>query len=91
MIQSFLDLCDTIGFPVALEKTEWGATIVIFLGLLIDTVNQVVCIPIEKVEKARVLINHSVVEKENYGKANPEDHWLFELLVQMCNTWESFY
>ena len=36
-IKNFLDLCDLIGFPVALEKTEWGSTVVIFLGLLIDT------------------------------------------------------
>ena len=41
-----------IRFSVALEKTFWGDTIMVFLGLLIDTINQVVCIPQDKVAKA---------------------------------------
>ena len=41
-----------IRFPVALEKTFWGDTMMVFLGLLIDTINQVVCIPQDKVAKA---------------------------------------
>ena len=62
LIQSFLEICREINFPVSLEKTAWGDVTVIFLGLLLDTINQVVCIPMEKIEKARVLIN-SVMSK----------------------------
>ena len=51
-VQTFLDICKEINFPVALEKTVWGTTILTFLGLLIDTERQVICIPYEKVEKA---------------------------------------
>ena len=55
-VQAFLDICHTIGFPVSLEKTYWGTTCLVFLGLLIDTVKQAVCIPTDKVEKAINLI-----------------------------------
>ena len=52
----FLWVCQMIDFPVALEKTSWGCTILIFLGLLLDTEKQIVCIPIEKTNKTLNLI-----------------------------------
>ena len=57
-VRVFLDICEQINFPVALEKTFWGTTILVFLGLLLDTVKQLVCIPAEKIEKALDLINY---------------------------------
>ena len=63
-IQEFLNVCNRIAFPVSLEKTFWGTTKLVFLGLLIDTINQCVCIPVEKVEKAVNLIR-SVLEKDS--------------------------
>ena len=51
-VQCFLDVCSEIQFPVALEKTFWSNTVIVFLGILIDTINQVICIPKEKVERA---------------------------------------
>ena len=50
----FLQICNKINFPVALEKTFWGATQLIFLGLLIDTVRQLICIPVEKIQRQRL-------------------------------------
>ena len=35
-VQKFLDLCQEIGFPVNMDKTFWGTTLLTFLGLLID-------------------------------------------------------
>ena len=55
-VQLFLDLCKEINFPVSLEKTSWSDSIIVFLGLLIDTLNRVVCIPQQKLEKAMHLI-----------------------------------
>ena len=63
-IQLFLDICSQIKFPVSMEKTFWGTTRLVFLGLLIDTVNQLICIPVEKIEKAKSLIN-KVINKPN--------------------------
>ena len=51
-VNIFLSICQEINFPVSLEKTHWGTTILIFLGLLIDTMRQVILIPKEKVDKA---------------------------------------
>ena len=56
-MEVFMDVCAEIKFPVALEKTYWGTTILVFLGLLLDTNRQLVCIPKEKVEKAQSLIS----------------------------------
>ena len=55
-VEVFLEICAFINFPVSMEKTFWGCTCLTFLGLLIDTVKQLVCIPVEKVERAIELI-----------------------------------
>ena len=39
-----------------MDKTQWADHQIVFLGLLIDLIRQVVCIPIQKVEKAKILI-----------------------------------
>ena len=44
-IQLFLNICEQINFPVAMENTVWGETWVIFLGLLIDAKRRLICIP----------------------------------------------
>ena len=49
-VMAFTDICQTIGMPVSPEKTFWGTTKIVFLGLLINTVTQTVCIPTEKVQ-----------------------------------------
>ena len=51
-MQVFLDVCQDINFPVALEKTFWGSTVMTFLGLMLDTVRQIICIPMDKLIKA---------------------------------------
>ena len=56
-VQVFLDICRAINFPVALEKTFWGTTILVFLGLLLDTEKQLVCIPADKIAKALEIIH----------------------------------
>ena len=55
-VQVFLDICKDICFPVSLEKTSWGTTMLTFLGLMLDTERQVVCIPLDKVKKAQDMI-----------------------------------
>ena len=63
-VKEFLGICELICFPVSLEKTFWGTTKLVFLGLLIDTVNQWVCVPVDKVTKAVELIQ-SVLQKKS--------------------------
>ena len=52
----FMEVCVEINFPISLEKKFWGTTQLVFLGLLIDTVSQVIYLPIEKIEKGRNLV-----------------------------------
>ena len=63
-VREFLSVCEQINFPVSLEKTFWAATKLTFLGLLIDTINQCVCIPVEKVMEAKNLIE-TILEKKS--------------------------
>ena len=51
-VNTFLEVCKDISFPVSLEKTFLGTTVLVFLGLLIDTVNKWICILVDKVAKA---------------------------------------
>ena len=51
-IDTFLKICGQIGMPVSLEKTFRATNLLTFLGFLIDTINQVVLIPKEKITKA---------------------------------------
>ena len=55
-VTEFLKVCELIKFPVSLEKTFWASMCMTFLGMLLDTVNQCVCIPLEKLQKARNMI-----------------------------------
>ena len=63
-INVFLDICKDINFPVSFEKTEWGNTLMVFLGLLLDTTRQLVCIPKEIVERAIHLIEYCLSKKK---------------------------
>ena len=63
-IGKFIDICQQINFPVSMEKTFWGTTCLSFLGLLIDTVNQLICVPIEKVQKGEKLI-YDILKKKS--------------------------
>ena len=55
-IRIFLDVCESICFPISMDKTCWGTTILPFLGMLIDTVRQIVAIPVDKVRRAQLLV-----------------------------------
>ena len=63
-LQTFLDVCAQIKFPVSIEKTFWASTSMTFLGFLIDTIVQTISIPVEKVGKA----NDLLVKLLNKGK-----------------------
>ena len=62
-IHTFLQVCDIIKFPVSLEKTVWATTLIAFLGLLIDTHEQKILIPIEKVTRALEIIRFIKTKK----------------------------
>ena len=63
-VQAIIDLCDCISFPVSLEKTFRATTLLSFLGLIIDTVHQYVCIPVDKVQRAIFLVDEMIANKK---------------------------
>ena len=63
-VKEFLQVCAEIAFLISMEKTFWATTQMVFLGLLIDAINQWVCIPIEKVKKAVELIQ-TIIDKKS--------------------------
>ena len=56
-VELFLRVCSDINFPVSAEKTFYASTRLVFLGLLLDMVAQLVLIPAEKIAKAKQLID----------------------------------
>ena len=57
-IETFLEVCGTINFPVSLDKTFWATTKLTFLGLSIDTVRKLISIPQDKVSRALKMVQH---------------------------------
>ena len=45
---------------MAPEKTVWATNIIVFLGILIDTISQTISIPIKKCEKALNQLNYVI-------------------------------
>ena len=64
MIDSFLKLCHELGVPVSMEKIEWAAKFMVFLGILLDGVNHTLSVPIEKRESAIQLIQEILKMKK---------------------------
>ena len=52
MMNIFLQVCSSIGCPVASEKTEWGTEIITFLGVLLNGHSKHLLIPEDKKNKA---------------------------------------
>ena len=55
-LHAFLEVCKDICFPVSDGKTCWATDRLGFLGLLIDMVLRLVCLPVDKIQSARQLI-----------------------------------
>ena len=68
-ITNFLEICEQIGCPVAMEKTEWAMNQIVFLGVLFDGLNMCLAIPEDKVTKAIDKIGAIVFKKKTTVKA----------------------
>ena len=63
-LQTFLDMCKEIWFLVSEEKMFWSDSVITFLGMLINSVNQIVSIPVEKIAKGKTLIENVLSKKK---------------------------
>ena len=82
-LKAFLKVCGEIEFPVALEKTFWGATVLTFLGMLLDTERQVIGIPMDKLLKATHWVNY-FLNKKNKKATIKEFQKLCGILNFLC-------
>ena len=64
-INKFLELCKWLGIKVAIEKTEWGTTRIIFLGILLDGENLILAIPEEKKTRAINMLTLMINKKKS--------------------------
>ena len=62
-LQQFLNVCREICFPVSMEKTVWGKQILVFLGMMLNTVTQTISIPQDKIDKALDQISYFLDRK----------------------------
>ena len=63
-VEVFLSICKSINFRVSLDKTMWGTQVIVFLGIMINTITQTVSIPDEKRIKAVKQILDILLQKE---------------------------
>ena len=68
MIQQFYELCRELNVPIAIEKTEWASTLIVFLGILLDGKRLVLSIPLEKQQKALNLLSELANKKKTTVK-----------------------
>ena len=64
LIQGFLDMCDQFNIPIAVEKTEWACTRIVFLGILLDGEYMILAIPEEKKQRAIVMLQTMLDKKK---------------------------
>ena len=64
MVRRFILICEEIGCPIAIEKTEWAALHMIFLGLMLNGDSLTISIPKEKKDKALYLLNAAIDRKK---------------------------
>ena len=64
LISLFMELCDFLNIPIAVEKTEWGTSILVFLGILLNGKTLSLGIPLDKQIKALNLLNDITSKKK---------------------------
>ena len=68
LVWTFLEICKEIRLPVTLDKTDWGSSEVIFLGILLDGFHHSLSVPIDKKETALTLLNYFLNKKKTTVK-----------------------
>ena len=52
MVEKFLAICQLVGCPISMEKTEWATQLIIFLGVLLNGNSKTLSIPLDKKQKS---------------------------------------
>ena len=68
-MKAFLKICTDWGVPIAVEKTVWGTTCIIFLGILLDRRKKILVVPEDKRREALNFLSMMI----NQRKAKVKD------------------
>ena len=68
MIQKFLIVCEEIGVPITMDKTEWASVRIVFLGILLDGEKMILAIPEQKRIRAIKLLKKFMDKKKSTVK-----------------------
>ena len=68
LVEQFIDMCQKLGVPIAVEKTEWGSTKMVFLGILLDGEMHILLIPKEKRLRAVNMLSTLIDKKKSTVK-----------------------
>lgn len=52
-LRLFMNICEQINLPLSEEKTCYATQVIVFLGLLINTITQTISIPHDKIERGQ--------------------------------------
>ena len=64
LVNAFIDMSKVINCPLAMEKTEFGTTKIVFLGILLDGEHFVLSIPKDKKDKALEMLCNTVQKRK---------------------------
>ena len=82
LLETFINTADSLGVPLAVEKTEGPTTVLSFLGIELDTKNQIARLPPEKLETCRNMILSFLPRKKTNLRTTQS---LLGLLNFACN------
>ena len=68
-LEIFMEIAESIGVPLASDKTEGPATVLSFLGIELDTVEQVSRLPIDKLNRCKDMILSFLPKKKTKLRA----------------------
>ena len=64
LVKKFEKLCKWINCPLSQDKTYYATQNLVFLGILLDMRNFVLCLPVDKVNKALSMIQTLIAERK---------------------------
>ncbi len=78
-MSTFFDVCKDVNFPVAMDKTFWAAQFMVFLGLGLDSVAQMIVVPEEKRIKALNMIFALLFDQQGKPRHKAKVHEIASL------------
>ena len=73
LVRKFVELCDSIGIPIAEEKTVWGDTKIVFLGILLDGESKTLGVLLDKRNKAVAMLKSFINRRK--ATVNEMEKW----------------